>query len=496
MKNLHKKIRSDINQTCKQVGCTIKSTIVKNNILTLSALMLVNNFLFAQIPNALSVDEKIYGLSKFWSDVNYNFVYMYKVDQEKWDNAYKEAIVNVQRTQNDYEYFRELQKLCGILKDGHTRVYLPDSIQNQIMTTNFGTYRLFLTNVEGKVYVFDVNKSKEKEIPVGSEIVKVNGLSTSDYQQQFVNPYISASTENDLNNKAAYNLLSGLAGEAYDIEIKTPNGEIKQFHVTHAATEEKELSSVPMPGRGLFEFKWLKNDIAYVAIRTFDDASVVTDFESKLSELQKAKNIILDIRDNGGGSGRNALTIAKYFVANDTLYGAKNYSREIIPTERAIGSFLTPQDTINGKSQWGISKEEATNLYKAYSGTKFYTFDYTPTVVHTDIKFSVPTVVLSNNNTASAAEDILIYLYNEKNITRIGDYTNGSTGQPLQIELPGNTTAWICTKKVTLSNGEEFVGVGIKPHILIKRNLNDVLHPTKYDSQLDEALKYLKQKSN
>lgn len=462
--------------------------IVKNKFLTLLVMITFTNSLFPQIPNTLSPDEKIYGLSKFWSDVNYNFVYLYKIDQEKWDNAYKEAITNIQKTQNDYEYFRELQKLCAILKDGHTQVYFPDSIQNQIMTTNFGAYRLFLTNVQGKVYVFDVNKSKEKEIPVGSEIVKVNGLSTGEYQQKFVNPYISTSTENDLNNKASYNLLSGLEGEQYDIEIKTPNGEIKQFHLTHAVTEEKELSSVPMPGRGIFEFKWLKNDIAYVAIRTFDDASVVNDFESKLPELQKAKKIILDIRDNGGGSGKNALNIAKYFVANDTLYGAKNYSREIIPTERAIGSFLTPEDTINGKAQWGISKEEATNLYKAYLGSKFYTFDYKPTVVHTNIKFSVPIVVLTNNNTASAAEDFLIYLYNEKNITRIGDFTNGSTGQPLQIELPGNTTAWICTKKVALPNGEEFVGSGIKPHILIKRNLNDVLHPTKYDSQLDEAV--------
>lgn len=465
---------------------------MKNKTLALATLLMATKFAFAQIQNTLSQNDKIYGLSKFWNDVNYNFVYMYKIDQEKWTTSYKEAITNVQKTENDYEYFRELQKLCAILKDGHTQVYLPDNVENQIMTTNFGAYRLFLTYVQGKVYVFDVNKSKEKEIPVGSEIVKVNGIPTNEYQQKFVKPYISSSTEHDLNNKAAYNLLSGLDGEEYDIEIRTPKNEIKKLHLTHTKTEEKELSSVPLPDRGNFEFKWLKNDIAYVAIRTFNDASVVDDFESKLSELQNAKKIILDIRDNGGGSGKTALNVAKYFVQNDTIYGAKNYSREIIPTERAIGSFLSAQDTISGKSQWGISKEEATNLYKAYLGSKFHAFDYKPTVVHTAIKFSVPIVVLTNNNTASAAEDFLIYLYNEKNIARIGDYTNGSTGQPLQIELPGNSTAWICTKKVELPNGEEFVGVGIKPQILVKRDLNDVLYPSKNDSQLDEAIKYLK----
>lgn len=464
---------------------------MKKNILTLALFLLFTNLVSSQAANTLTLKEKIYGLSKFWSDVNYNFVYMYKIDQANWNNAYKEAIANIQKSKNDYEYFRQLQKLCSILKDGHTQVYMPDHIQNQIMTTNFGEYRLFLTNVQGKIYVFDVNKSKEKEIPPGSEIIRINGLSVQEYQDQFVIPYISTSTENALKNKAAYNLLSGLEGDQYVIEIKTPNGAIKKFNLVHSKTEEILLSSAPLPKRKNFELKWLKDQIAYIAVRTFDDASVVKDFESQLNALQKAKKIIIDIRDNGGGSGKNALNMAKYFVKNDTIDGTKNYSREIIPTERAIGSFLTAQDTINGKAQWGISKQEATDLYKAFIGTKFHTFDYKPAIVRSSTKFSVPTVILTNNNTASAAEDFLIYTYNEKNMIRIGDYTNGSTGQPLQIDLPGNATAWICTKKVTFPNGDEFVGTGIKPDILIERNLKDVLYPSKYDSQLQEAVKYL-----
>ncbi len=457
-----------------------------------SCVFLISNFIFGQVPSALSLNDKIYGLSRFWSEANYNFVYMYKVDQDKWNDAYKEAIVNIQKTENDYEYFRELQKLCSLLKDGHTRVYFPDDIQSKIMTTNFGDYRIFLTHLQGRIFVYDVNKSKEKEIPPGSEIVKVNGMPVHEYQAKYVNPYISVSTQNDLNNTAGYHLLSGLEGEEYDIQLKTPKGELKKFHWIHLKTEEKELSSVPLPKRGNFEFKWLDGDVAYVALRTFDDASVVKDFESKLPELKKAKKIILDIRNNGGGSGKNALNIAKYFSKSDTIYGARNYSREIIPAERAIGSFLIPQDTISGKQQWGITREEAVNLYKAYSGSKFYHFEYHPAIVHSEVKLLVPTVILTNNSTASAAEDFLIYLYSEKNITRIGDYTNGSTGQPLQIELPGHATAWICTKKVTLPNGEEFVGTGIRPDILIQWNLNDILYPAKYDSQLKEAGHYLK----
>lgn len=446
----------------------------------------------AQIPNKLSLNEKIYGLSKFWSDVEYNFVYLYKTDQKKWNEAYREAIANIQKTKNDYEYYKELQKLCAVLKDGHTQVYFPEDIQNQVMVSMFGEYRLFLMNVQGKIYIIGTNKSKEKEIPLGSEIIKVNGLSVDEYQEKFVKPYISSSTVNYLNFRAGMNLLEGVKGDVYDIEIKTPGGALKKLHLIHSKTDETAVNPEPLPNQSLFEFKWLKDNMAYVKISTFENSSVVKDFESKLPELKKAKGIVLDIRNNGGGSSKNSKNIAKYFIKGDTIYGAKNYSRKIIPTERALGSFLTPKDTLTGKSEWGLSKEETTDLYKAYVGSKFHEFEYKPQVVDPVEKLNVPAVVLTSVLTASAAEDFLIYLYGQKNIVRVGGYSNGSTGQPVQIELPGGGSAMICTKKVTLPDGEEFIGVGIKPDILIERNLNDTLYPLKFDSQLEAAIQYLK----
>lgn len=471
---------------------TIYMLLVKRLPLILTLLIALATFSYGQIPNSLSLNEKLYGLSKFWSECNYNFVYMYKVDKEQWDDAYKAALQQVVDTKNDYEYYRELQKLCALLKDGHTQVYLPEAIEEQIMISHFGAYRLFLTNSQQRIYVGNVNKSKETEIPVGSELLKVNGLSTQDYRAKYVSPYISSSTQQGLENKAAYNLLSGFAGDEFEIQFKTPKGELRTLKLQHAKSEEQELA-VPVSQRGNFEFKWLKDQIAYIAIRTFDDAAVVDSFESKLKELKLARAIVLDVRDNGGGSSRNALNIAKYFVEGDTIFGARSYSREIIPTDRAIGSFLTAQDTIEGKAQWGLNKLETTDLFKAYSGNKFYAYPYQPAVIKSPFTFSVPAAILTNSYTASAAEDFLIYLDNQKNMQRVGQYTNGSTGQPLQIALPGNTTAWICTKKVTKANGDEFVGTGIKPAIIVTPDLNTILYPTKYDSTLQQALQQLGQ---
>lgn len=108
---------------------------------------------------------------------------------------YNEYITKVQETKNDYEYFRLLQKFCAFLKDGHTNVYFPKSIQDSILNTDFGEYKIFLSNIEGKAIITRVNESKKKEIPIGTEIIKINGVPTKKYLKNNVLPYIASSTD-------------------------------------------------------------------------------------------------------------------------------------------------------------------------------------------------------------------------------------------------------------------------------------------------------------
>ena len=130
----------------------------------------------SQIPNTLSPTDKVYGLSKFWQEVNYNFIYLNKIDRVKWDSTYRELIISVQKTENDYQYYRELQKFCAMLKDGHTDVYFPQGIE--LMNDMFGEYRLFTWNFDGKAIIVGTNLSKKDEIPIGSEVIEVNGKPT------------------------------------------------------------------------------------------------------------------------------------------------------------------------------------------------------------------------------------------------------------------------------------------------------------------------------
>jgi C-terminal processing protease CtpA/Prc len=446
-------------------------------------ILIISTNSIAQIPNTISSTDKIFGLSKFWQEVNYNFVYLEKVDRKMWDNKYKELINSIPKTNNDYEYYRELQKFCALLKDGHTNIYFPKGIEQ--MNTMFGDYRIFTENIDNKAIIVRTNLSKKNEIPFGSEIIEVNGKTTSQYINEEVAPYISSSTDYVLKDWSIGRLLTGLDGETFKIKIKKPNNQVIELTLTHKKTEEKEVFPDFDAKRELLDFKWINPQIAYVSLNSFGDRKIDSLFITKLPELYKAKSLIIDLRYNGGGSTDIGFDILKYLTNDKKLYGSKSISRLHIPTFKAWGKYVEAKDS--------LKDEHSKKAYLTYNDKYYYNFEYEPDEIKLKAKrIVIPTVVLIGHNTASAAEDFLIYADNQKHFTKIGTSTFGSTGQPFLFDLPGGGSARICTKKDTYPNGTEFVGYGIKPDIEVKSTLNDYLN--KNDVVLEKAIEYLKQK--
>ncbi|MBF8963559.1 peptidase S41 [Pontibacter sp. FD36] len=447
-------------------------------------LVLLTSFVAkAQVPNTLSATDKVYGLSKFWQEANYNFVYLDKVDRTKWDNAYREAITKVQNTNNDYEYYRELQKFCALLNDGHTNIYFPKSVDTLLYNDMFGKYRIFLSNIDNKAIVTRTNLSIKDEVPVGSEIIEVNGQPTAEYLKQHVLPYISSSTDYVLMDWAVSNMLKGLKGEKYDITYRTPKGKVRALTLTHAKTAEKEVFP-SVEKRELLTLKWYRDQTAYLALNGFHDPKINELFLEKLPELRKAKALIIDLRSNGGGSTSIGREILDYLSPDTLLFGSKNSTRQHLASFKAWGAFTAPKDTVN--NAWAVKS------LNAFQDRLMHEFDYSPAQnkVKQSEKVIVPTAILIGHNTASAAEDFLIYADNQKHMTKIGENSFGSTGQPFMFELPGGGGARICTKKDTYPDGREFVGYGVKPDIEVKRTLQDYIQ--KKDPVLERALKHLK----
>lgn len=439
----------------------------------------------AQREHTLTPEEKLYGLSRFWQEVNYNFAFFGQVPHLNWDSAYQAYIPKVLATESDYDYYRTLQRFCALLQDGHTNVYMPRGIDSLLYQTSFGDYRLFLENINGKAIVTHINEPKKEEIPVGSEVIRVNGMPTREYLEKAVIPYISSSTGYILWDNGIRSLLKGFAGESIDIRIRTPEGEERDFRLTRALN--KEDIHPPFPEWELLEFKWMEEGIAYVALNSFGDPKIDTLFIEKVPELLKAKALVIDIRNNGGGNTDIGREIAKYLTEDKLLYGSRSKTREHRAAYKAWGSWVADANIDTVGNEW------AKKSLDYYNGEVWYEFEYEPDTNDVEgPKITVPTVILTGHNTASAAEDFLVYLDKQPHITRMGRKTFGSTGQPLMFDLPGGGTARVCTKKDVFPDGREFVGYGIAPKIEVNPTVEDFIQDQ--DRALEKAVEFLRGK--
>ncbi len=447
---------------------------------------------YAQMPNTLTPAEKVYGLSKFWQEVNYNFVYLNKIDRNQWDKDYQSLITEVQETENDYEYFMLLQKFCASLKDGHTNVYLPKRVTDKLQNASFGDFRFVITNIDDRAIITHITPNKKDDIPIGTEIIEVNGMDTQSYLEEEVLPYVSSSTDYVRMDKANRRLLQGPTGTSFEMVLKYPDGQTEAMNLTLTETQDKAVFP-EIKRRPPMEFEWLEDGTAYISLNTFSNPEINSLFTEKLSEIRKAKKMILDLRYNGGGNTNIGTDILQYLTNDDVLFLSASESRLHIPSFKAWGAWKTPKDTIEGSPE-----SIAWNKQAFLSARDDYFHEFGSNITKVDLKMDerivVPTVILIGNNTASAAEDFLIAADNQEHMTKIGEPTFGSTGQPLRIVLPGRGSARICTKKDTYPDGREFVGYGIQPDILVSKTVEDFMNDG--DPVLDKAIEFLKSNSS
>lgn len=462
----------------------------KTLILLLGILLSANVFSQVEFPNKLSKADKVYGLSKYWNEVNFNFAYLNKVDKKKWESDYRSLIEKVQETKNDYEYYLLLQKFAVSLKDGHTNIFLPTSFNKFMLNAEFGDYKFTLRNIEGKAVITEVNKSKRKEIPLGTEIIEVNGLSTKEYLTKEVNPIIAHSTEDFRDAFAVRQMLYEPKGTIFDLKFRKPNGKIVSKQLTISEVTEKEMHT-RRKKQEVFEFKWLENKTAYVALKSFGEAKIDSLFKSKLPEIKKAKGLIIDLRENLGGNSGYAYSILGNLSQDDEFTVARSLILDYNPLYEYFGVNYNIQakDTAQG------SPENRKMLSRAYLTAKdsyFYEipFNTYPNNIDKSDRVVIPTAVLTGPFTASSSEDFLVATDNQKHIVKIGEATAGTTGMPMSFQLPGGGWARICFKKEIYADGREFVGYGIQPDIKVSKTLKDFLNEK--DPALQKAIEYLR----
>jgi C-terminal processing protease CtpA/Prc len=377
--------------------------------------------------------QKIAGLSRLWSETKFAFAFFDQVPELDWDQAYLEAIPRILATTTTVDYYRELQRLVALLGDGHSNVYPPRELRDQF----YARLPILTRRLGDDVVVVEVNDEglRESGVVPGSVIEAIDGEDVRDFAAREIEPFISASTPQDRDNRVYGNFLfAGPVGTKVNLMVRGIDDHVFEVEGERILGWSNRLDPVT----------WRReDDFGVIAINTFDgSAPVREELEKALEELSDTTGLILDIRANGGGN--SGWWVMRYFVDSYTTSSWK--TRRYLPAYRAWQRKLVWHETA-GSERAGLPEDQR------YPGS---------------------VALLTSARTYSAAEDLAL-VFDASGIGPIvGQTTGGSTGQPLPFRLPGGGRARICSKRDMRPDGSDWVGVGIRPDIEIEPTLADV----------------------
>lgn len=435
-----------------------------------------------------TADQKLFALSKFWMEVRRNFAYIDRFGVERWDSLYRSLIGPVQQTRNDVEFYRMLEGFCARLQNEQTFIRHSRNFPQTAVHFADG-WTLRLTDVAGHVVVSEVSSDKAEVMPPGSEILAVDGRPVEERLGK-VMPRVSASTDRVRRRLAVEEVLLDLVGTVHEVTFRRPDGSeacVKLVNGRHQPGEEP--ACVALPGRGWdelhedFRLTWYPGDVACLKIGSFRPGRVFRAFHDAFPEVKaRARKLIVDLRWNERGSSYMAAEFLSHLTRDTVLYGAWIRTRIYDAALASWGAAATPADTV-GNARVRVAYEHYNDAAFSDLERSEYRFPRSREVLE------VPTVILVNDATGSAAECFLAIAASQPHMSTVGTSTSGCAGTVVMYELLPGLQCGICTREVRFSDGKEFVGRGIAPDVVVEDTLEGLLAGR--DAALEKALELL-----
>jgi C-terminal processing protease CtpA/Prc len=404
-------------------------------------------------PNAEEIKfMRMAAFARLWSEVKYNFVFLDKRPNLDWDRLLELYLPRIAAVKSREEYVCILQEAIALLQDGHSRVSGGISKDTPLLN---------IEPVEGKPVVTAVGRLPEmRALPIrpGMELTAVNGVPVEQILKNEIYRFTFASTIQDRNVKAFRRLLQGESGSTLSATFKDMDGELYTVALECNLSSNRKAAPwtrQPYP----FRYRELQDGLAYVALNTFGTKRVVSAFDAKFDDILERRALIIDIRNNTGGSTTHGYNIIARLIERACDKTSVWRTREYKPVFKA----------------WGREQE-------------WHEGDHGTIEPRGEVPYLKPLVVLIGPKTYSAAEDFLVPLKASGRATLIGEATGGSTGQPLTIDVLG-TRVRICVKWDRYPDGTEFVGKGIQPDILVPITRDDIKENR--DPVLEKAIEFL-----
>lgn len=182
-------------------------------------------------------------------------------------------------------------------------------------------------------------------------------------------------------------------------------------------------------------YKILDDNVGYIYYGSFSADVGVSNLDQILGRMAVCHGIIIDVRENGGGSLVNVDRIASRFF-----------------NQRALVGYISHKT--------GKGHNDFSSLYPKYMESS------------NRIRYQKPVVVLTNRGCYSAANEFVSVMKYAPNASVIGDKTGGGSGLPFSSELPNGWSVRFSASPI-LNAEKEHIEFGVEPDVYVSMQNDD-----------------------
>ncbi|MGG7438516.1 S41 family peptidase [Chryseobacterium arthrosphaerae] len=445
-------------------------------------------------------------------------LYVYRSKKET-DSMYQLAETEAANCKSIFDFYKVIARLTGFEGSCHNYTDLPNHA-SYYLTQKPEYLPVTLKNVDGRL----LQDSKDVALPLGAEILSVNGVSAKEMISRFSQYYFSDGYS--MPYKEITGFERGMLDKFYiefgthknyviryqwngkENEVSLPGISLENFkklqESRHSLTFDKKLLSekysFTKEGEGIyrlslrgFDFATGKEDPAYKKFSTFLDQMMDT------LEKEKIQNLIVDLRGNTGGTGALYEKVFSYLTQRpfrDSHYAYTKFNE--VPMEEKL--VITPLFLSNGVTDKNGLNAYLKSLYpKAVQEKYYWADDKNPSVLPHEKTFKGQLYLLVDHRVASAASHLASLIKSYTNAVVIGKETVGGYYEhnghlPLVYELPntGIQTGFSIVHVIQDAQNlpDQKKGQGIIPHIEVHQTGQEFLDQT--DVYLKKALELKK----